>query len=355
MTILSPLRGRGFICRATAAPLFGVLIVGISYAQMDLDYIDGDPIGDDSSTTDFTGGFSAVQQLGENIGQPAILVSLNGHELLTEFRVIVFGLASSQGNLFFDEFNYGLNVWKSSDYFAGSEPLFRIELGDPKGVNLVLDSSGKMVPDVGFGSAGLGGANASTYDFRFDLIKRPLVDTSQNGLGRFDWPLPSGEWVIGFQSWHDSVTNGVLRVSGAVAEQGPLPLFSRDNFIPRGVLGGQDPQNILLYWGMSLATLPADSLQLRDGDFNLDGVVNAADYVVWRSNLGATSESFLNYNGDGTNGVDDADYLLWRQNFGQTGAPPQSIAPPIPEPASMFLLVIAGWSLALHKSVVATW
>jgi hypothetical protein len=406
MITLRPERSRSGICRAAAAQLFSVLIVCMSYAQANLNYVDGDPIGVDSSTTDNTGGFTAVHQLGHNIGQPAILVSLNGEELLIEFRAIVFGLPSAQNQLLFNEFDYGLNVWKGSDYFAGSEPLFRVDLGEPKGVNLIPDGFGRVIPDVSFGSAGVGGANAPTYDFRFDLIKKPLDSPSQPGLDVFDWPLPAGEWVFGFQSWHDTQANGILRVSGAAAEQGPLPLFSRDNLIPRGVLGDQDPDNILLYWGMSLAAVPADSL--LDGDFSGDGLVDAADYVVWRRNLGSTSESVLNYNGDGANGVDDgdydlwrrnfgltrtilpgdfnatgvvdaaeyviwrrnlgalsnsslnnagdglngvdeADYLVWRQNFNNKGTTVQSFGAPIAEPASLLLLIIAGSGLVLSN------
>ncbi|MCO6042745.1 right-handed parallel beta-helix repeat-containing protein [Aeoliella sp. ICT_H6.2] len=52
------------------------------------------------------------------------------------------------------------------------------------------------------------------------------------------------------------------------------------------------------------------------GDFNNDGTVNLADYVVWRNNLGAADESSINNHGDGMNGVDTADYQLWKDNFG---------------------------------------
>src|SRR5690606_19134577 len=50
------------------------------------------------------------------------------------------------------------------------------------------------------------------------------------------------------------------------------------------------------------------------GDFNGDGMVNLADYTVWRDNLGAGDESSLSNNGDDMNGVDAGDYQLWKQN-----------------------------------------
>ncbi len=55
---------------------------------------------------------------------------------------------------------------------------------------------------------------------------------------------------------------------------------------------------------------------VHPGDFNDDGVVDAADYTVWRNNLGASDETAIGNHGDGLNGVDTADYLLWKTNFG---------------------------------------
>jgi hypothetical protein len=76
------------------------------------------------------------------------------------------------------------------------------------------------------------------------------------------------------------------------------------------------------------------------GDFNGDDVVDAADYVVWRKNLGAADESSLSGNGDGLNGVDAGDFDLWRSNFGNTpsGA---GAGTSVPEPASLLSILIA--------------
>src|SRR5262249_52200746 len=54
------------------------------------------------------------------------------------------------------------------------------------------------------------------------------------------------------------------------------------------------------------------------GDFNGNGVVDAADYTVWRDHLGTSFN--LHGNGDETGGsaglVDQADYALWKAHFG---------------------------------------
>jgi CubicO group peptidase (beta-lactamase class C family) len=85
------------------------------------------------------------------------------------------------------------------------------------------------------------------------------------------------------------------------------------------------------------------------GDFDGDGVVNLADYTVWRNHLGATTESALNDNGNGLNGVDTGDYALWKEKFGQTQRATSVLSEgeAVPEPTSVvfLLLVIAfGWS-----------
>jgi hypothetical protein len=92
-------------------------------------------------------------------------------------------------------------------------------------------------------------------------------------------------------------------------------------------------------WDAANGTLSFGSGGGLPGDFNGNGTVDAADYVVWRDNLGAGDESALGGNGNGTGGVDQADYLLWNHNFGNTSSGGNSAA--IPEPAALSLLLVA--------------
>jgi hypothetical protein len=57
------------------------------------------------------------------------------------------------------------------------------------------------------------------------------------------------------------------------------------------------------------------------GDYNQNGVVDAADYVVWRK----------------TDNTPDG-YNTWRSHFGQTAG---SGSVPVPEPATLVLLMFA--------------
>ncbi len=63
----------------------------------------------------------------------------------------------------------------------------------------------------------------------------------------------------------------------------------------------------------------ASVAQVLYGDFNQDGIVNAADYTVWRDTLGQTGEGLAaDVNGDLV--VDATDYGMWKTHFGADAA-----------------------------------
>ncbi len=61
------------------------------------------------------------------------------------------------------------------------------------------------------------------------------------------------------------------------------------------------------------ATLTTQLLRTVPGDYNLDGMVDAADFTIWRDNMGAIG-LIADGNFDGT--VDQADYDVWKAAFG---------------------------------------
>ena len=82
------------------------------------------------------------------------------------------------------------------------------------------------------------------------------------------------------------------------------------------------------------------------GDYNLDGVSDAADYTVWRDTLGSTTD--LRANGDNAGAsagkIDQADYTFWRTHFGNhagSGATESDMQAVVPEPCSLALLFVA--------------
>jgi hypothetical protein len=84
---------------------------------------------------------------------------------------------------------------------------------------------------------------------------------------------------------------------------------------------------------------------LLAGDYNDDGTVDAADYVVWRKNFGG---SFLPNETASPGQVDAEDYDAWRAAFSHGGSGSTDATTEIPEPCSVVLV-----SLALALTVAA--
>ena len=78
-------------------------------------------------------------------------------------------------------------------------------------------------------------------------------------------------------------------------------------------------------------------------DANLDGNVDAADYVVWRKSLGQRGLG-LAADGNFNNRVDAADFEVWRGHFGQMSEPsatgPTSANASLPEPTAQAVFVM---------------
>ena len=91
------------------------------------------------------------------------------------------------------------------------------------------------------------------------------------------------------------------------------------------------------------------SIPVIPGDYNQDGVVDAADYTMWADNRGSTFD--LGGNGDETGGsggvVDVADYSLWKASFGNTAA--GSATGAVPEPTSLLVTLVGMLALALFN------
>jgi T5SS/PEP-CTERM-associated repeat protein len=87
------------------------------------------------------------------------------------------------------------------------------------------------------------------------------------------------------------------------------------------------------------------------GDYNGNGAVDAADYVVWRNNVGTATLN--NRDPNGTGPVGQADYNFWRARFGNTigsgaGASSSTNAA-VPEPASVLMFLVGTLVIYTHR------
>ena len=163
-------------------------------------------------------------------------------------------------------------------------------------------------------------------------------------------------------------------LSGSTADQlavvGNLDLSAIDNFLNVAGVGSGSSWVIATYSGTltgifesittgftvdygtganSMITLNSTGPMGLPGDFNGDNIVDAADYTVWRDNLGAADESSLMGNGDGLDGVDPGDYALWKSNFGATPGSGALGTAAVPEPATWTLALLVGAALAMVR------
>ena len=71
--------------------------------------------------------------------------------------------------------------------------------------------------------------------------------------------------------------------------------------------------------GPGPATFDYYEVHSNAADYNGNGIVDAADYTIWRDHLGQSVTPGTNgdSNGDGT--VNDADYAVWKSLYGQSG------------------------------------
>lgn len=81
------------------------------------------------------------------------------------------------------------------------------------------------------------------------------------------------------------------------------------------------------------------------GDYNLDGIVNAADYALWRDTQGKAVRAGTGADGSGNGTVDTSDYSVWAGGFNRVLPMPTANslggpAYPVPEPSAIGMLLI---------------
>lgn len=138
-------------------------------------------------------------------------------------------------------------------------------------------------------------------DWREEVIWRRSDNTA---LEIFTTIIPANNRL--YTLMHDTQYREAIAWQNVGYNQPPHPSF----FLGEGM---QAPPTPVIYLGGELS-----------GDYNADGLVDAADYSVYRDNLGSQQNLAADGNHNGV--VDQADYLVWRNNYGAVALPPASFA-----------------------------
>jgi endo-1,4-beta-xylanase len=217
-----------------------------------------------------------IQQVFQNMGVTGLPLTLS------EFGVQTFGNSSPE---------------ESADYL---EDAMRMMFGTPHATTFIM---------WGFweGAIWTGGPNAALYDTNWNLT------------------VPGERYQQLMDEWTTEATLTV-QADGAIELHG---FYGDYEITIDGVTYGFDLEK-----GAELGAIVA-----APGDYNADGVVDAADYIVWRTAL-ASGDLRADGNGDLT--VDSGDYDVWASHLGTTYGSGSGGVSHVPEPAASALLLIAG-------------
>lgn len=182
---------------------------------------------------------------------------------------------------------------------------------------------GTLVKDEA-GSLSLNAANTYTGDTAIDAGTLRIQQPFLHALA--DVYLASGSLFgldfLGVNTIDSLFIDGDYQPSGTYGAVGSGADFESNHFTGAGLL------QVTTFVGFH-------------GDYNDDGVVNAADYTVWRNTLGAPAGTIPN---DPTGSViGQAQYDTWKANFGNTLPGAASLAEvEVPEPNSLVLVGFGG-------------
>ena len=238
--------------------------------------------------------------------------------------------------------NATFHLWRFSEFFSNSDGSVQfIEMLDPS--NFEEQVGGKTITSASTGKTFTFSSNLSTASTanRRLLIATPGFSALPHGVTP-DFTLPS---INFFNPAGDTLTfaGGIdSRTFASVPTDGVM-----SRIYPSNTLATNSPTN---FAGQT------DTLNLAppSGDYNANGIVDAADYIVWRNTSGQTGVTpGTGADGNSSGAIDPGDYAYWRARFGNAAGSGSLAAAgsAVPEPTTS-LLLLAGFlahCLRRHK------
>jgi hypothetical protein len=213
--------------------------------------------------------------------------------------------------------------------------------------------------DLGSGSSFVNAAFNIYRDYDGDggtfgdtSIDADTDDVAQSAIyASVDSSDPNRMVVVAINRTGNPLTTGIAVTHDRVFDHAEVyQLTSITSAINRVADVELDLLNALQYtmpaWSVTTLVLVSDGLP---GDYNRNGVVDAADYTVWRDSMGQSGNVAADGNED--NVVDMEDYAMWKVHFGLTESAggSGSLAVAVPEPTTLALLLFAACGFAFRR------
>jgi cyclophilin family peptidyl-prolyl cis-trans isomerase len=214
-------------------------------------------------------------------------------------------------------------------------------------LNRSLQNHGTLAPGLQLGSITVQGNYFQFIDGTLDIQLRETVPDTEH------------DRVVVTNEAYVSGTLDVSLLSGFVPTPGDSFTVLTAGLIIGDFLGIALPMlEPGFVWDVS-RTLTSYTLSVAAADYNRNGTVDTADYVVWRKNFNSTVTPYTKGDGNGDGVVNDADRVVWRQNLGNvrgtTSGAGGGASVGVPEPATAGLLLFSGLFLAANRRFARWW
>jgi CSLREA domain-containing protein len=164
---------------------------------------------------------------------------------------------------------------------------------------LIGDNTGSPLLEAPLGSPDING----------NIIGEP---TSKGGSGVIDARLGPLASNGGPTQTHALLPGSPAIDAGAIISGPPLGYDQRGVPFSRAVDGNGDSIVRIDIGAYESQGIPSFS----PGDYNQNGIVDTADYTIWRDSLHREVVPFSGADGDGSGRVDTGDFAIWSANFG---------------------------------------